>query len=514
MKILTASQIREADAYTIANEPVKSIDLMERAAKACSEWIMKRYDKKNRFTIFCGIGNNGGDGLAIARMLHGKGYTVEVNIVRFSEKCSEDFFTNEKRLKGLKKISPKSITSAGDAKETFLSEKTDGVTTICIDAILGSGLSRPAEGLAAEIIREINKSRLPVISIDIPSGLFCESNSGNPPENIIKAEVTLTFEGPKLAFMFPGNSDYVGAWQIIQIGLHREFIAGIKSSWFFVTKDISEKIIRKRKKFSHKGSFGHSLLVCGSFGKMGAAVLAAGACMRSGTGLATVHVPKCGYFVLQSAVPEVMVSVDDSEHFVTSHPRLENFNAIGTGPGIGTEKQTQNMLKLLIQNSRVPLVFDADAINIFSENKTWLSFIPPNSIFTPHPGEFERLAGKSRDNSERLSKQTDFARKFKCFVILKGAHTGIACPDGSVFFNSTGNPGMATGGSGDVLTGILTSLLAQGYSPKEACILGVYLHGSAGDIASKKTGMHSLIAGDIIENLGEAFLSLSSEIVP
>lgn len=503
MKILSAAQIREADAYTIANEPVSSTALMERAASACFEWIVKHFDKSHSFKIFCGVGNNGGDGLAIARKLRNDGYNTEVFILRFSNKCSEDFLINEKRLDGLKiKITDLSEESFHEFGAPGKNEKQ-----VIIDAIFGSGLSRPVTGFAAEIIKKINKSESTVISIDIPSGLFCENNAGNTRENIIKANFTLTFELPKLAFFFPENGENVGEWKLIPIGLDQEFISETAGKFFFITRKTACRILRPRKKFSHKGTYGHALLICGGYGKMGASVLAARACLRSGAGLTTAHIPECGYEVMQTSVPEAMVSVDESDQFITGHPHLEKFSAIGAGPGLGAEKQTGNMIKLLIQNSPAPLVIDADAINIISENKTWLSFLRRQSIFTPHPKEFERLVGKSSDDFERLEMQIAFARKFNSYVILKGAHTSIACPDGEVFFNSTGNPGMATGGCGDVLTGILTGLSAQGYSLKETCVLGVYIHGLAGDIAAEKKGFEALIAGDLIDSLGEAFLS-------
>lgn len=503
MKILSATQIREADAYTIANEPIKSIDLMERAASSCYEWLIKQFDKSYSFIIFCGMGNNGGDGLAIARKLLSNGYKAEVIILRFSDKGSEDFLENEKRLAGL------NIPITDIFEKSFREFRMPGnqEKMIIIDAIFGSGLSHPVTGFVAKIIREINKSKATVVSIDIPSGLFCENNSGNTRENIIKAGFTLSFELPKLAFLFPENAENTGEWKIIPLGLDQNFISEAPCKKFFITKKTAGSILKPRKKFSHKGTYGHALLICGGYGKMGASVLTSGAALRSGAGLTTAHIPECGYEIMQTAVPEAMVSVDDSEQFITSLPKLEKYNAIGIGPGIGTEKQTGNVIKLLIQNSTVPLVIDADAINIIAENKTWMSFLRKQSIFTPHPKEFERLVGKSSDNFERLQKQIDFAKKFSSYVILKGAHTCIACPDGEVFFNSTGNPGMATGGCGDVLTGILTGLSAQGYSLKETCILGVYIHGLAGDIAVEKKGLEALIAGDLIDNLGAAFLS-------
>ncbi len=501
MKIFTSKKIREADSYTIIHEPITSTNLMERAAGKCADWITQRFDSSYSFKIFCGVGNNGGDGLVIARKLFEKGYKTEVLIVRFSEKCSDDFLINYERAKI---ISGLAVYDSGE-REAFLLSENIPQEQIFIDAIFGTGLTRPAEGLGADIIKEINRLNNTVISIDIPSGLFCEENNHIPSEKIIKATHTLTFEFPKLSFLLPDSGVFAGNWEVISIGLDKKFLRDTPSEYFFSEKKIIENIIKSRGKFSHKGNFGHALLLSGSIGKIGASVLASKACLRSGAGLLTTHVPKKGVTTLQISVPEAMVSIDESDDFISTLPEIEKFNAVGIGPGIGKEKSTVALVKSLIQNSAVPLVIDADAINIISENKTWIPFIPKKSIFTPHQKEFERLTGKSKSSYERMMKQIDFAKKFSCFVILKGAFTSIACPDGRIFFNSTGNPGMATAGSGDVLTGILTGLLARGYSQFEASVLGVYLHGLAGDIAAEKKDVESLIAGDIIENISNAY---------
>lgn len=520
MKIFSVDQIREADAYTIQHEPVASIDLMERAATACVKWIVERFDTKTAFKIVCGLGNNGGDGLAIACLLSERNYIVQVFIIRHSEKTSADFEINFQRLKKMEKVSVTEISSLADTNT--LSKKLlqlpfsfgegahradevgEGRGEVFIDALFGSGLNKPLEGIAGHVADFINNSHCKVISIDVPSGLFCDALNAID-DKIIRADYTLTFQFPKLAFMFPETAEYTGEFSILDIGLHPEYIQRTATKNYFITKNDVSVFLKKRSKIAHKGNFGHALIVAGSYGKIGAAVLSAKACMRSGAGLLTVHVPECGYEILQISIPEAMVDIDSGSHFITDNIRVEKYNTIGIGPGIGTEKQTQNVVKLIIQNSSVPLVFDADAINCIAENKTWLSFIPPNCVFTPHPKEFERLAGKSKTSLERLQMQRDFSLKYNCYVVLKGAHTAVSCPNGDVFFNSTGNPGMATAGSGDVLTGIITSLLAQNYSSQEACILGVYLHGLAGDFASHKKSEESMTASDIIDHLSDGF---------
>ncbi len=499
MKIFSVDQIREADKYTIEHEPISSIDLMERAAHACSERIEDLIDSEDEIIVFCGLGNNGGDGLAIARILNDSGYKVRIIVVNHSDKHSYNFSINYKLIKD--EIKHNEIRLVEDLKS--LSFKSRG-KTIIIDAILGSGINKPAQGLIADCINYINAQRVKVISINLPTGLFCDTPN-DIKDAIINADYTMCFQFPKLSFMFPENTQYIGEFSLLDIGLSEKYILETSTKNYFITKQDVKLFLKTRNKNAHKGNFGHALIVAGSKGKIGAAVLASKACNHSGSGLVTVHIPACGYDIIQTSLPEVMANVDTEDDFITDNINIEKYNAIGVGPGIGTEKQSGNVLKLLIQNSSSPIVFDADAINILSENKTWLSFIPANSIFTPHIGEFERLVGKVSHSAERLKQQIEFSIKYNVYVVLKGAHTSISSPLGELFFNSTGNPGMATGGSGDVLTGIITSLIAQGYSSKEACIFGVYLHGLAGDFAAAEKTEETMIAGDIIENLSTAF---------
>jgi ADP-dependent NAD(P)H-hydrate dehydratase / NAD(P)H-hydrate epimerase len=498
MKILPIEQVREADLFTIENEPIASTDLMERAATQLFKWIKKRTAEKQSFRIVVGPGNNGGDGLVLARLLAENGFKIVLQILRFTEKESPDFSVNLKRLKeqGLALI--EEIRNADDFRSIDENE-------ILIDGVFGSGLSKPILGFVAEVIEKINASEGLVLSIDMPSGLFADKSSKDSDGAIIRADYTLSFQFPKLAFLFPENDIYVGQWEVLPIGLSKEFIRKCKVSNYFMLEKETGIILKMRGRFSHKGTFGHGLLIAGSYGKMGAAVLAASAAMRSGAGLITAHVPRKGYAIMQISKPEVMVSIDPSPEIFTEVPDLAPYNAIAVGPGIGTEKQVQNALKLLIQNAGTPMLFDADAINILGENKTWIPFVPKGSIFTPHPKEFERLVGKAENDFERLEMQKRFSVKYGVFVVLKGAFTSITTPEGNSYFNSSGNPGMATGGSGDVLTGIILGLLAQGYGQLQACLLGVFLHGLAGDLAAKKLGVEALLAGDIIDFLPKAF---------
>ena len=507
MKILPVEKIREADAFTIENEPIDSVDLMERAASKVYDWFMKRCKTKEvSVKIFCGIGNNGGDGLALARMLFFTGIIPQVFVVRFSDKMSRDCEMNFNRLKEETETPMYDIFSEDDFP---LINDED----IVVDAIFGSGLNRNIEGFAAELIKHLNDNNAIRIAIDIPSGLHAlgsqqttdngqqSSSKSHNSHQIFKADYTLSFQFPKLAFMFPENDAFVGRWEVLDIGLHKDFIDNVETLNFYTTEDMAMPILRKRTKFSHKGTYGHALLVAGSSGKTGAALLAAEACLRTGVGLLTAHLPKDVLLPMQIYLPEAMTSIDKSETHCTEIDDIIPYTAIGVGPGIGKNAETATLLKKIIQEATQPLVLDADALNIISENPTWLSFLPDNTILTPHPKEFERLFGKTNNSYERLELQRKMSVIHNIIIVLKGAHTAITFPNGTCFFNSTGNPGMATAGSGDVLTGMILSLLAQRYTPQEAALLGVYLHGKAGDKAAKEIGENSMIARDIIGNL-------------
>ena len=498
MKIFTSDQVRQIDKYTIENEPVTSIDLMERAARQITGWLTDYYDQRYSFAVFSGPGNNGGDGLAVARMLLQQFYKVTVYIIRISDKLSPDAKINYDRLKKLDNAEIYNIRDNDHLPE--LSENE-----IILDAIFGSGLNRHSDGLSARIIKHLNSLSNTRISIDIPSGLFGEDNTNNHAENIIKADLTLTLQFPLLSFFFAENEQYTGKWEVLPIGLAKNAIREIDSPYRYILSGDISVLLKKRKRFSHKGTFGNVLLIAGSYGMMGAAVLSAKAALRTGSGLVTVHLPGFGYQIVQIAVPEALISMDESDVIFSSVPELAGYNAIGIGPGLGSRINTQRALLDLLKKVKVPLVVDADGLNILSANEEWLHLLPAGTILTPHPKEFDRLAGESNNGYSRNQLQIEFARKYNAIVVLKGAFTSIALPDGSCYFNSTGNPGMATAGSGDVLTGIILSLLGQGYSPAHAALVGVYLHGLAGDLAAKAGSEESMIAGDIIEFIGNAY---------
>jgi len=501
MKLFFSKQIAEIDRQTMQLEPISSIDLMERASAQIADWLLANVERYQSVLVFAGPGNNGGDALAVARMLAYVNYRCAVYLASFGRELKDDPATNWQRLDEQNKVVLKKINSESDFPE-ISSE------SVVIDGLFGSGLNKPLEGLAVKLVQHINNSGARIISIDVPSGLFGEDNSQNIGGNVINASQTLTLEFPKLSLLFAENEQFVGSFTVLPIGLHPDAIEQIESRYHFLTGDFVSGKMKKRTKFSHKGTYGHALLIAGSYGKMGAAVLASKACLRSGTGLLTTHIPKKGYEIMQISVPEGMISIDSSEAVFSEIQDLSIFSAVGIGPGLDKRTETQMALKTLLMEKPEKLVMDADALNILSENKDWYSLLPENAILTPHPKEFERLAGKSENSFDRLRKQLQFSVENKVIVVVKGAHTCISYPDGRAFFNSTGNSGMATAGSGDVLTGIILGLLAQSYSAEDASLIGVYLHGLAGDLACIQTGENALIAGDIIEHLGAAFLQL------
>jgi hydroxyethylthiazole kinase-like uncharacterized protein yjeF len=495
MKILSAAQIRQADAYTIAEEQIPSEALMERAAKSFVTWFDNKFSAPpGRILICCGPGNNGGDGLAIARLLSGKGYGITVWIVAASNHLSPDFRLNLERL-------PAGVPVKTIAAETDIPSDID--QDFILDALFGTGLSRPVSGLYAAVIDQLNASPATRIAIDIPSGLFTDAPTpaGSP---IVLARYTLSFELPKLAFLLPQNQAFVGTWCVAPIGLSPAFLASAATDHVVITPDLVAGVMKPRLKFSHKGSYGHALLLVGSYGKMGAAVLASRACLRSGVGLLTVHCPGTGYSILQTSVPEAMTLADAEACHLASLPELKPYQAIGAGPGLGKAPATRQLIRDLLQAAPAPLVLDADALNLIAEEGL-LPALPAQTILTPHPTEFERLAGKADHDFHRLEQLRHLCRAYQCYIILKGGHTCIGTPEGTLYFNCTGNPGMATGGTGDVLTGIITGLVAQQYSALEACLLGVYIHGLAGDLAKADQGEIALIASDVIKNLGAAF---------
>lgn len=495
MKILSAEQIRKWDEFTIANEPVSSLDLMERAAVKCAAWIEENY-KNKVFKIFCGKGNNGGDGLAIARQLAAKNIVCSVYVLDSQSSGSADFQANLNRLHAF----PVHVQFIQNTD--FLPKIVD--SDVVIDALFGSGLNRAPEGLPAFLVQHINASHATVISVDLPSGMFCDKATDT--DLVIKASYTLTFQILKLCFLFPENEQFFGDIQILDIGLLPAYLATADSIYTLSDLQLIKQIYRPRKNFAHKGTYGHALIIAGEKGKMGAAVMCTKACLRAGAGLASSMIPEDQFAIIQTAVPEAMAIAQAEIETVD----WSKYTAIGIGPGVGTQNEGTMLLQAVLSHFNKPVVIDADGLNILSTNQELLNNLPPGSILSPHPKEFERLFGKTANHPEKIQIARQHAQKLFIYIIIKGHNSVLACPDGEVYFNSTGNPGMATGGSGDVLTGILTGLLAQGYSSKETCLMGMFIHGLAADIAVQNISEEALIAGDIIEYLGKAFLYIRS----
>jgi NAD(P)H-hydrate epimerase len=501
VQILSAEQIRAWDQYTIHHEPISSVDLMERAAQRCVEWIKAKNWQSKPCRIFCGKGNNGGDGLAIGRLLLKNGYAVSFYILEFGKPGSEDFQANLQRLHAL----PSADIHFLQTPEAF---PTIGQGEIIIDALFGSGLNKPLEGLSAQLVRYLNGTGATVVSIDLPSGLFIEQSSTGCA--VVTAEYTLTFQCYKLGLLVQENASFIGEVQVLDIGLHPGFLPQVDISLQMLDELLIRNLFRQRNRFAHKGTFGHALLVGGSYGKVGAMVLATKACLQSGAGLTTALIPRCGYVILQSTAPEAMTLMDNEENYLTSLPDgMERFEAIGIGPGMGTMPETQKLLSFIVRRYHKPAVLDADALNCLALNKDMLQQLPMQSILTPHPKEFDRLFGEHASDFDRINTARQKAADLGVIIILKSHHSFIATPQQKNFFNSTGNAGMAKGGSGDVLTGLLASLLAQGYSATEAAQLGVYIHGWAGDIAAKQYSKEAMLPSHLISCLPDVFLLLS-----
>ena len=503
MKIFTAAQIHELDNYTITHEPIKSIDLMERAAKTITRAIMDEWTDRTPMVIFAGPGNNGGDSLAVARLLAEENYKVSVYLFNIHNKLSDDCAANKQRLIDSKRV--------GHFTEVTLNFDPPELTEdmVVIDGLFGSGLNKPLIGGFASLVKYINQCPAKVVSIDIPSGLMCEDNTYNIHSNIIRADLTLTLQQKKLSMMMADCQKYIGRLRVLDIRLSKEYIDKTEANCRILEEQDVRRLLMPRDDFAHKGAMGNALIIAGSYGMAGAAVLATRACLRSGVGKVTVHTPRRNYLVMQTAVPEAVMQMDHEETYFSESVDSTDFDALGIGPGLGLVENTAIALIGQIRRTSCPIVADADALNILANHQAWMQQLPSGIIMTPHPKEFDRMAGSTSNNDyERLIRAQQMAEHIKGYIILKGHHSALCMPDGHIVFNATGNSGMATAGSGDVLTGILTALLARGYDKGTACQLGKYLHGLAGDLAAKEVGKESLVASDIIQFLPKAFLKL------
>ena len=491
-KIFKTSDLRKLDEYTIENEPVTSLNLMERAAGLFTQKLLIFFSHSYIFNILAGAGNNAGDGYVVARLLYDKGLNVRVFDLCPGKELSPDCAINRERF-----IRLGGCCTEVQNVEDFVPDEN----CVIVDAIFGAGLNRPVHGFLADIIRKVNELPHTVVAVDIPSGLLGEDNRENDGA-IVEADYTFTFQFPKLAFMFPENGRYVGQVEVLDIHLHPDILREQDSSYYFLTKEAVASRLLIPEKFSHKGTLGNTLLIAGSYSMMGAAVLAARGAIRSGTGLLTMHIPKTLKEMMHLAVPEALVEPDVNDNCFSGVYDLSRVQAVGIGPGLGTSYLTKEGLYQLLTGWKGKMVLDADALNLLAGDPDLLNLVPPGAILTPHPKEFERLAGKSENDFDRLNKLSTFAGLHQLYVVLKGAHTVIASPGGNCYFNMTGNPGMAKGGAGDVLTGMIAALLASGHEPLDAAIIGVYAHGMAGDLAAAEQGMRGVRSGDIADKLG------------
>lgn len=504
MKLFSAQELKEWDAFTIQHEPIASIDLMECAATACMPHILPHAIEVKRIYILCGPGNNGGDGLAIARLLAVANVHTKVITVFNDSEPSADCKTNLACLQGNKLIN---IIELKKQEQLPDFNRFD----LVIDCLFGYGINKPVSGVFKEVIDMVNASSATVISIDMPSGL--PANVLQPQAvkdyTVVQAHHTLTFQSLKHSLLFPETGAYAGKVQVIPIGMHNGYEGHAHAHMELITSERVQSIIKPRQTFTHKGTHGHVMLAGGSYGKMGATVLMAKGALYSGCGLLHVYVPKVGYTILQTSLPEAMVMTDDELYEIRHFPNLQGCTAAGIGPGMGVHAETIKILGTHLPSIQIPVVLDADALNccatLLQEHHFSFRF-PKQCILTPHPKEFDRLAGFSSNSFERQQKAHAFAQTHGVVVVLKGAYTRACLPDGRIFVNTSGNAAMATGGSGDVLTGLIASLLAQGYSVNDAAIAGVYIHGLAGDIAAK--GKFAISASDIASAISPAMHSL------
>lgn len=508
MKLFSKEQIYVGDKLTTERQNISSTDLMERAGTQIFNWMhMRMQGAQVPIHVFCGIGNNGGDGLVLARHLITHGYNVITYIVNCSDKRSKDFLINYDRIKSVSKKWPIMLSCKEDFTEIEI-----GVDDIIVDAIFGIGLNRPPNDWVSTLFQKFKASKAFTLSIDIPSGLYADK-AVEDVNAVVYAGYTLSFQSPKLVFFLPETEHYIGQWEALDIGIDRDYLMQTETEVELISKHEVLPIYKPRRKFAHKGDFGHVLILGGSYGKIGSVNLASRAALSAGAGLVTAYIPKCGYHSLQTSIPEVMVITDDSETHVSNINFEIEPNVIGIGVGLGTSAETAKTLEVFLKKNKTPLVIDADGLNLLSQKKTLLKLLPEHTVLTPHLKELERLVGKWSDNFEMLKKVKSFSEKYDVIVLIKGAHS-ITVNKNKLYINTTGNPGMATAGSGDVLTGIISGLIAQGYTALEATIFGVYLHGKSADISLEDHGYQSLIASHIIGTIGEAYIDLFKQPEP
>lgn len=498
MKIFTSEEIKTIDRNTIKTEGITALDLVERAAAAITCEIISRWRPNKRIAVFAGPGNNGADALAVTRMLIEQGYRPEVFLFNIGEnRLSPECAACRDRLTAIDGIDFTEITS--NFSPPYLSSND-----LVIDGLFGSGLRDPLTGGFKTLVQYINESGASIVSIDVPSGLFGEWNAHNISRNIIHATLTLSIQFPRLSFFIADNAPLIGEWKVLDIELSADEIRDTPAQYHLVERSHVRRALRRRDEFASKADFGSAMIVAGSYGMMGAAVLAAKGALRAGAGKVSIHTARCGFSILQSSVPEALFDADRNDIVVTDISLRHDYSAVALGPGLGTNEITVNALEAFLRQAKSPIILDADALNCVAERPTLLNHLPVLSVITPHAGEFDRIFGPQSSAEARLLKAVEMSHYYNILILLKGHYSALVRPDGKIYFNSTGNPGMATAGSGDVLTGVICSLMAQGYKPEISAIIGTYIHGLAGDMAAEKQGQYGVTAGDIAANIGRA----------
>lgn len=471
LKLLTAAQAKEVDAYTILKEPILAVDLMERASKAFVSFFINHFPDRNlTIAVYAGTGNNGGDGLAIARMLHQHGYrSLSVKIARFSRHISNEFEHNRQLLlhNGVKVV--EIIASSNFPEEQ---------AAILIDALLGSGLNKPLSAEFARLVAYLNDLKKTIVAVDVPAGFFTEGILDQE-ALVLKANLVITFQFPAINFLLPESASYMDSWEVVPIGLNEPFLRSLDSPYFWIEEMDIRQMIKRRLPFQHKGSFGHVLVIAGQERTMGAALLTAAASTYAGSGLTTACIPEKGTTALHTYMPEIMLIQRTAN--VVPEIDWQKYQVIAIGPGLGIGPDAEALLSEVLHQFKQPLVLDADALNVLAVKPELWELLPINSVITPHVKEFDRLFGTHASWWSRLETIRHKALEKRIFIILKNRYSILATPEGHIYFNPTGNPAMATGGMGDVLTGIIASFLAQGYPSKEACHLALFVHGKAGD---------------------------------
>ncbi|MGN6178536.1 MAG: NAD(P)H-hydrate dehydratase [Mucilaginibacter sp.] len=490
LPLLTADQIHQADKYTIEHEPVSSVNLMERASKAFVSWFVNCFADRNlSISVYCGTGNNGGDGLAIARILYDHQYkNINVKITRFSDRSTDDFNANLTRLPAAIPVTELKKNDAIPAEDS----------NIIIDAMLGTGINKPLAGDYERLVKYLNNLHKTTVAVDVPTGFFTEGDV-DPDATALKTDLVITFQQPKINFLLPEAGPYLKCWEAVNIGIDEKFICSLNSSYQFVQEKDIRRMLKPRHRFSNKGSYGHALIVAGQPKTMGAALLSASACALAGSGLTTACVPESGLVALNSFMPEIMAVIRQGNDL----PEIawDKFTAMGVGPGLGNDDNTLALLTYIFTNYKKPIVIDADALNVISAHKPLWQLIPQGSVLTPHMKEFDRLFGEHANWWQRLQTAVNKAKELKLCIILKNDYTITATPEGKAYFNSTSNPAMASGGMGDILTGVIAALLAQNYTPEEACIIGNYIHGKAGDELALPNRMNVVLPSKLAAQL-------------